>query len=235
MTTQPWVLMYHSVGSTEDDPFHITVSPRRFRAQMAALRRAGRRGVSMRTLRATPAGRARDRMVVLTFDDGYDDFAAAAVPVLAEHGFSATVHVVAGRLGGVNDWDTRGAVKPILTPERVREVARAGMEIAAHGMEHRRLAGLPARDLRHEVAGSRRVLEDVVGAPVDGFAYPYGAVDAPAVAAVREAGFAYAVAVRDLPVRSAWTIPRTFVGEADTPVRLTAKYVRALRDRRAAG
>lgn len=40
----PWVLMYHSVGSTHDDPFRVTVSPRRFRTQMEALRRAGRRG-----------------------------------------------------------------------------------------------------------------------------------------------------------------------------------------------
>ncbi|PVZ04576.1 polysaccharide deacetylase family protein [Actinomycetospora cinnamomea] len=227
----PWILMYHSVGPTDDDPFHVTVSPRRFRAQMDALRRAGRRGVSMRTLLATPPGPLRDRMVGLTFDDGYADFADVVVDVLDEYGFDATVYVVAGRLGRTNDWESAGAVKPLMTPARLREVAALGMEVAAHGVAHRPLAGLAPEDLEREVVESRLVLEDVLGARVTGFAYPYGSVDLPAHAAVREAGYEHGVAVRRAPRRDVWTIPRTFVGEADTPARLVAKCVRSLRDR----
>jgi peptidoglycan/xylan/chitin deacetylase (PgdA/CDA1 family) len=232
--TAPWVLMYHSVGATEDDPFRVTVSPGRFRAQMAALQRAGRRGVSMRTLLATPPGRLRDRMVGLTFDDGYEDFADVVVPVLEDHGFDATVYVVAGRLGGTNDWEPHGPVKRIMGAARVREVAAAGMEVAAHGVEHRRLAALPPRELEREVVESRLVLEDVLGARVTGFAYPYGSVDVPSAAAVRDAGYEHGVVVREAPRRDAWTIPRTYVGQADTPARLVAKYLRSLGDRRTA-
>lgn len=227
----PWVLMYHSVGPTDDDPFRVTVSPRRFRAQMGALRRAGLRGVSMRTLLTTPPGRLRDRMVGLTFDDGYCDFADVAVPVLDEHGFDATVYVVTGRLGGTNDWEPHGPVKRIMTASRVREVAALGMEVAAHGVEHRPLAGMAREELVREVVESRLVLEDVLGTRVTGFAYPYGAVDVAAADAVREAGYEHGVAVREAPRHDAWTLPRTYVGEADSPVRLAAKYVRSLRDR----
>ncbi|WP_328305248.1 polysaccharide deacetylase family protein [Actinomycetospora sp. NBC_00405] len=227
----PWVLMYHSVGSTHDDPFRVTVSPRRFRTQMEALRRAGRRGVSMRTLLATPPGPLRDRMVGLTFDDGYADFADVVVGVLDDHGFDATVYVVAGRLGGTNDWEPGGPVKRVMTAARLREVAALGMEVAAHGVGHRPLAGLPRDELVREVVESRLVLEDVLGARVTGFAYPYGAVDAPAAAAVRDAGYEHGVAVRGASRCDAWSIPRTYVGEADSPARLAAKYVRSLRDR----
>jgi peptidoglycan/xylan/chitin deacetylase (PgdA/CDA1 family) len=227
----PWVLMYHSVGPADDDPFRITVSPRRFRAQMDALHRAGRRGVSMRTLLATPPGPLRDRMVGLTFDDGYEDFADVVVGVLDEYGYDATVYVVAGRLGGTNDWESAGEVKRLMTPARVREVAALGMEVAAHGVGHRSLAGLPPADLEREVVESRLVLEDVLGSRVTGFAYPYGAVDVSAVAAVRDAGYEHGVAVRGAPRRDVWTIPRTYVGEADTPARLLAKCLRSLRDR----
>ena len=47
--------------------------------------------------RAAGAGKGQ---VGLTFDDGYADFAEYALPVLRRHGFTATVFVIAGRLGG---------------------------------------------------------------------------------------------------------------------------------------
>src|SRR5690242_10550163 len=103
--TPPLVLMYHSVGACDDDPYRITVSPRRLAAHLRWLRRSGLTGVSMRELiQAGHRGAAR-RMVGLTFDDGYADFLDAAVPVLARYGFTATAFVVAGRLGGHNDWE----------------------------------------------------------------------------------------------------------------------------------
>jgi peptidoglycan/xylan/chitin deacetylase (PgdA/CDA1 family) len=201
---------------------------------MRALALAGRRGVSMRTLLATPPGRLRNRMVGLTFDDGYEDFVDVVVPVLAEHGFDATVYVVAGRLGGINDWESHGPSKRVMTPGQVREVAGLGMEVAAHGVEHRPLAGVTPDDLTQEVVLSRLVLEDVLGERVTGFAYPYGSVDGHAADAVRDAGYEHGVAVRGAPRRDAWTIPRTYVGEADGLPRLVAKWARSLDDRRAA-
>ncbi|MDN5917676.1 MAG: polysaccharide deacetylase family protein, partial [Pseudonocardia sp.] len=167
MSRFPFVLMYHSVGEIVDDPHRLTVTPDRLGAQLAALRAQGLRGLSVRDLRA-----AGGRGVGLTFDDGYADFLHAAVPVLREHGCTATVFALPGRLGGDNGWDAEGERKRLMTADELRAAADAGMEVASHGLRHVRLTELTREALAEEVGGSRRALEAIVDGPVEGFAYP---------------------------------------------------------------
>lgn len=220
----PLVLMYHSIGPTADDPYQVTVSPRRLAAQLALLARLGLRGCSMRELLAEPG----PRKVGLTFDDGYRDFATAALPLLTAHGCTATVYALAGRLGGDNGWEGTGPRKPLLTAAELRAVAAAGMEIGSHGLLHRHLTGLSAQDLKAEVVESRAVLENRLQVPVTGFCYPYGDCGPRELDAVEAAGYAYAAAVGAPPLPRRFAFPRTYAGERDTAARLAAKYVRHL-------
>ncbi len=218
----PWTLMYHSVAQDGDDPYLITVHPRRFRQQIRWLAARGLRGVGIGALvRAHALGRARG-LVGLSFDDGYRDFAEQVAPVLAEYDFTATVYVVAGKLGGHNDWDCEGPRKALMSSRQVQEVAAAGLEIGSHGLTHRRLAGLGRRDLAAQIVDSRAALEDVTGAEVEGFCYPYGSYDRAAAEAVGEAGYGYACATgRGDGGRLA--LPRCYVGERDGAIRLAVK------------
>ncbi|MEU9129748.1 polysaccharide deacetylase family protein [Kitasatospora sp. NPDC048540] len=227
----PWILMYHSVAEEEEDPYLLTVSPQRFAAQMAWLHRTGRRGVSVRELlTARRAGRAAG-LVGLTFDDGYADFARYAVPVLREYGFTATAYVVPDLLGTENGWDAEGPRKKLLTVDQVTELASAGWEIGSHGLGHQALPGLPADLLATQCRESRRALEDLVGGPVTGFCYPYGAVDLPAALAVRDAGYDYACAIQHSQLTGRFALPRCYVGDRDGALRLLAKHGRhRLRD-----
>ncbi|MFE9426067.1 polysaccharide deacetylase family protein [Kitasatospora sp. NPDC006697] len=229
--TMPWILMYHSVADEEEDPYLVTVSPERFAAQMRWLAVRGWRGVSVRELLAARAAGRRERLVGLTFDDGYADFARHVVPVLSAYGFTATAYVVTQRLGGDNGWDTEGPRKALLTDRQVRELAAAGWEIGSHGLSHIALPGVPAAQLRAEVRESRAVLAGLVGEPVRGFCYPYGAVDGPSARAVQEAGYDYAVAIRHSPLAGRFALPRCYVGDRDGGWRLRAKRGRhELRD-----
>ncbi|MFE2105815.1 polysaccharide deacetylase family protein [Kitasatospora sp. NPDC059463] len=230
-TTSPWILMYHSVAVEKEDPYQLTVSPERFAEQIAWLHRRGRRGVSVRELmRARAAGRA-ENLVGLTFDDGYADFARHAVPILQAYGFTATAYVVADLLGRANDWDSEGPRKTLLTVQEVTDLAAAGWEIGSHGLGHQALTGLPADVLAAQTRESRRVLEEVVGGPVTGFCYPYGAVDAAAAQAVRDAGYDYACAIAHSPLTGRFALPRCYVGDRDGAWRLRAKRGRhRLRD-----
>jgi peptidoglycan/xylan/chitin deacetylase (PgdA/CDA1 family) len=222
----PMALMYHSVAPYEQDPYGITVSPARFERQMGWLRRRGLRGVSMSTLLdAWRAGRSRG-LVGLTFDDGYADFLEYAVPVLAQYGFGATTFPVAGLLGGNNDWDPDGPRKPLMTEAQVRKVAEAGFEIGSHGMRHVSLPGTPAAAVAAEAAESMAILRAVSGQDVAGFCYPFGHVDAPAVDAVRAAGYAYGCGMGLTPETGVFAIPRTFVDDHDNCVHLIAKEVK---------
>lgn len=222
----PLVLMYHSVAAYDQDPFLVTVRPARFERQMRWLHRRGLRGVSVRELfDARAGGRARG-LVGLTFDDGYADFAAHALPVLVGCRFTATVFVVAGRLGGDNGWEAGGPRKPLLTADQVRGVAAAGMEIASHGLRHVRLSAAADDTLADEVAASREILRSITGTDVSGFCYPYGDLSARAVDAVRAAGYDYACAVSRTTFAGRYALPRTYVGDRDTSTRLAAKWLR---------
>src|SRR5215204_2663104 len=180
----PQVLMYHSISRPEGDHDPLCTPPERFEDQMLYLKRHHLRGVSMRELYlALNTGEARG-LVGVTFDDGYEDFLEAAVPTLEKLGFSATVFVIAGMLGSENTWDHGGGPRSQLKlfgAEGIREVSERGMEIGSHSVTHPRLSGLDSETLVREVEDSRRMLGEIVSAPIEGFSYPYGAVDGPAV------------------------------------------------------
>jgi len=133
------ILMYHGVADVASDPYYLCVTPARFAEQMATLQRLGLRGVGISTLvDAMRAGRQRG-LVGITFDDGYTSVLEAALPELKRHGFTASVYVISGRLGGTNEWD-EGPAWPLLSASQVGELAAAGMEIGSHSASHVRLA-----------------------------------------------------------------------------------------------
>jgi peptidoglycan/xylan/chitin deacetylase (PgdA/CDA1 family) len=219
----PLILMYRAVADVSYDPNMVSVSPRRFAAQLSWLARRRLRGVAVGTLvAALRAGRARG-LVGLTFDDGYASVLENALPELVRREFTATVFVVSDRLGGTNDWDA-GTPWPLLSAAQVRELAAAGLEIGSHSATHVRLAGAGAERLAAEVRGSRERLSQAADAEIRGFAYPYGDMDATARRAVRDAHYEYACAVRaPRAALGLMALPRVYVGQRDGPGRLAAK------------
>lgn len=206
----------------------VCTSPERFESQMLYLKRRNMRGVSMRELlQAWKSGSVKG-LVGLTFDDGYEDFLYTALPVLERFGFSATVFVVAGMLGGENDWEhyfsPRSRLK-LVGAAGIREISERGMEVGSHSMHHPALPNLEIETLETEVSDSRRVLSEVLSADVEGFCYPYGILDHASIQAVRRAGYAYACAAN---ARVEWTIhdlPRTPVADRDRLLRFAAKLM----------
>jgi peptidoglycan/xylan/chitin deacetylase (PgdA/CDA1 family) len=106
------VLTYHRVGADRDVggyPGLLGASPAEFDAQMSFL--ASRyRPISMSDLLAARdgSGAIRPRSVMVTFDDGYRDFAEHAWPILRRHAIPVTLFVPTGYPGGVGTgfwWD----------------------------------------------------------------------------------------------------------------------------------
>jgi peptidoglycan/xylan/chitin deacetylase (PgdA/CDA1 family) len=62
-----------------------------------------------------------------------------------------------------------------LTEDELRELATGELvEIGAHTLTHPVLSQLPPDEQQHEIGGSRRRLEALIGRNVTSFAYPYG-------------------------------------------------------------
>jgi len=190
------VLTYHSVADGgEGLPDRYRIAPAQFARQVELLERYGFRPVTLDTLFATldgdPAG-AAGHPVVLTFDDGYADFHAEALPVLRRHRCPAAVFLVTDLVGGEASWDLAPGVirgPRLMSWPEIREAAGQGVEFHSHGCRHPRLSRVPPEVAAREVRGSKRAIEEALGRPVRYFCYPHGDAGAHTRAEVRAAGY----------------------------------------------
>jgi peptidoglycan/xylan/chitin deacetylase (PgdA/CDA1 family) len=219
------ILMYHSISdSTAEDPHLLRVRPGQLDRQLRSLQKSHLKGVSLEELATAEERGEGAGLVGLTFDDGYVDFLEHAVPVLRSHGMTATVFVVAGRMGGRSDWDEQSY--DLMDAHQIRAVAAAGFEVGSHSLNHVELSGAGESTLETELTESRRILEGLLMQPVTSFCYPYGSFDRAAAEAVQVSGYRRACVTRDYSVWDRFTLPRFFVGQRDTPPRLFAKLAR---------
>ncbi len=176
------ILMYHVLGTPPQNASypHLYVKRADLARQLRWLERNGYHAVTLgRVFRywhksvPLPA-----KPVVLSFDDGYLSDYAIAMPALRRYRWPGVLNLVVHNV----------APGDITGPE-VRALIAAGWEIDAHTISHVDLTMVGAAQLRHEVAGSRRLLQHMFGRPVDFFCYPIGHYDARVVAAVRAAGY----------------------------------------------
>lgn len=102
------VLMFHNVGSvpqTEYLPDHMKISVAKFTRLLRLLRRAGYRTLTFgQMVAALGRGEVLNDGVVLTFDDGYRDNLDVLLPILREHGSTATIFVQTGPSKGHLNW-----------------------------------------------------------------------------------------------------------------------------------
>jgi peptidoglycan/xylan/chitin deacetylase (PgdA/CDA1 family) len=181
MTRLP-VFMYHNVrpptgtaaGDANGEPWMDPVS---FRRQVEWLAKRGYRGITLPTLLAWIAGNEElpRRSLMLTFDDAYVDIGEHALPLLEEMGFGATIFVVTDQIGGHNVWDVAHgtSARRVMSAAELCRWRDRGIDFGAHSRTHPDLTKLSEAQLEDEVAGSRRILSEVLGTPVRAFAYPY--------------------------------------------------------------
>lgn len=184
------ILYYHYIRVNPDPRdhlgFELSVTPPNFQAQMDWLRIAGGHPVTIAQVMAAIQGGPPlpSHAVVLTFDDGHDDFATQAVPTLLKNHFVATSFVVPGFLGQ----------HEYMTQAQVQQVAQQGMVIGAHTVHHVDLTHVAASVAQSEIVSSRALLQQMTGQAVDDFAYPYGSMSSSIAAWVQQSGFADASA-----------------------------------------
>lgn len=116
----------------------------------------------------------------LSWDDGHPADCRVADMMLS-HGLRGTFFVPLANVEGL----------PVLNAGDMRRLSDQGFEIAAHGLDHRRLTSLPPQQARQQIADGKSRLQDMLGKPVTGFCYPGGRHNSFIRAAVAESGFAY--------------------------------------------
>jgi peptidoglycan/xylan/chitin deacetylase (PgdA/CDA1 family) len=170
---------------------------KRFRAQMRFLNLFGYRVLSMdQALDCLNGGRPiPPRAVVLTFDDGYENFYEYAWPVLKRYGFPSMVYLLSGLIGEDSSWfenDGR-ATPPLMGRERILQLRKEGVGFGSHGVSHKKLGEVGEELVRSEVEESKQALEQLLQEEVRHFCYPYGSHNLTALWAVERAGYRSAV------------------------------------------
>ena len=191
------ILMYHEIAGPAETASRLAVPPHAWVEQLAYLYGEGYRTITVGELSAALSGRGQlpSRAVVLTFDDGYEDFHSRAMPLLDRYGFTATLFVTTGWIRDVGSVATERGPGRMLSWTQVSEASDAGIEIAAHSRMHPQLDQLPRKLLYEELYASRAQLEDRVGTAVIGLAYPFGYSNARVRQVAHDLGHDYACAV----------------------------------------
>lgn len=204
------ILMYHRVATMPPDTRFPTnfVSPRLFAAQIEGLLGWGYEPITFREWIAyrEHAARIPRKPFIVTFDDGYLDFAESAWPVLKRVKVPASVFVVASKLGRTNDWDADEPQTPLLDAATIRELEADGVEFGGHGFSHVALARVSPNEARSEIERCHGALVSLLRRPPEVFAYPYSNQNGRVRQLVREAGFRSAVRGRGR-LNWRWTDP----------------------------
>lgn len=175
------ILMYHRFG--EDSYPGTNVRIDQFEAHIRELSEGPYTVLPVAEIAAAlrSGKKLPDRTVGITVDDAYLSVYTEAWPRLKAAGLPFTLFVatdaVDKRFADMVSWD------------QIREMRRAGVEIAAHTASHLHMADAPGKVSRAEMQRSLKRLQEELGARPALFAYPYGEASLATQAIVKEFGF----------------------------------------------
>ncbi|WP_339787648.1 polysaccharide deacetylase family protein [uncultured Imperialibacter sp.] len=130
----------------------------------------------------------RERVAVITIDDGYESFYKNGLPLLKKYGFPATVFINTETVGGSSymDWN------------QLSDCLANKIEIGNHSHSHAYFLNEapPARNetFRSDVEKAQALIKERLGITAKAFAYPYGEFDPKMAALLQEMGFSAGLA-----------------------------------------
>lgn len=177
------ILLYHRV---REGPGEIDLSPRAFEEQLRYLVErdrvlsleealAGRRGSDGGGRLAHGRGG-----VVVTFDDGYRDFADAALPLLVRYRVPAVLYLATGLVA------EEGGGREGLSWSAIREAVSTGLvTVGSHTHSHADLSRAGPEVCEEEMRRSKGLIEERLGVACRHFAHPYAVTSQAADRAAR--------------------------------------------------
>ena len=168
------IVVYHSIMNVSDI---CTISPSAFYRQIDFIR-SNFSIIRLNEIKEAMVDQEFSRKVVVTFDDAFSDFYESACPLLDKFKIPSTVFVPTGFIGGFNDWDfpfNKCQKKSVMNANQLQELHKTKLvDFGSHTIDHLRMSKLHVKEMRHQVAGSKSTLDDLLSTSVTMFAYPYG-------------------------------------------------------------
>lgn len=174
------VLMYHSIAYEKGN--ELRIPKEKFREQMRFLKEKGYTTLTLDELYEFFVNNSPvpEKSVVLTFDDGYVDNYTNAYPILKEFGFNAVVFIITNNIDNL---------KGYLTSDQIIELAKNGIEVQSHTVNHEKLSTLNYNKQLETLKNSKKFLENTLGRKISYIAYPYGNWNKNTIKAIKEADY----------------------------------------------
>ncbi|MBC8478543.1 polysaccharide deacetylase family protein [bacterium] len=208
-TTDPIpVLVYHAVEQRLT-PDITTVSPTRLHRQLRSWKQQRVTLINLEQyIRQQGSQQPDERLLLLTFDDGYASLLSEVIPLLKEFHFPAVVFPVVGYAGGENDWDPArfGCRRRHLDLSQLAELSENDIAIGNHSLLHRDSSRLTITQLAKEWLTAHQRLSDCGLAPVAA-AWPFGRTSSAACATLEEQGYQVAFSLA-AGTGWPWQVPR---------------------------
>jgi len=170
------VVTYHQVVDPADDGSSVGTDS--FRQQMEYLRENYTVVPLEQGVKRLAVGSRPQRLVAITFDDGYLDNATTAAPIMRALGLPATFFVSTDMIGSArpfpHDVDRGRRPQRHMTWADLRNLASDGFAIGSHTCSHADMGAVPLTQALTELRASRERLEMELRQPIRTFAFPYG-------------------------------------------------------------
>ena len=186
------VLMYHRVNDDRRSS-NLDVPIKKFEEQMALLAQKGYRTLSIHEFCTIISSKSyynkKDRVILLTFDDGWKDNYTNAFPILKKFSFKATIFLVYDTL------EEKEEFKEYLNKKDIFEMQNHGIDFGSHTLTHRELTTIEKQEAKREIVDSKSCFEKLLNKPVISFCYPRGKINSDAASMVSQAGYELAFTI----------------------------------------
>lgn len=171
------ILMYHRVNDSINK--ELSVKKDNFIWQMNYLKKSKFNVISIdEAVYKIENKKVNGMYVVITFDDGYEDFYFNSFPILKKQCFPATIYLVPGFIEMQRTfwWDKDIGESKLMNWCQINELCKNNLiTIGSHTVNHINLENrLDEEEIRYEVEMSKLLLEYKIKKTVDHFSYPYG-------------------------------------------------------------
>ena len=169
------ILAYHHVlpanakvdESILNSPF--TISDSEFYKQMLFLSQSGYKPISLNQLLRTTNEKLQNKfdhnkLIVITFDDGWVDNFEYAFPILKSFNIPATFFVITSYIGSAG----------CMSQDQLLAMQQSGMQIESHAHTHTPLELLSNSEIQWEVTHSKKLLEKNLEKQVKFMSFPHG-------------------------------------------------------------
>ncbi|AFM12125.1 polysaccharide deacetylase family protein [Turneriella parva] len=184
------ILCYHQIVTEEqyrERPTPYAVTVKQFREQMQWLADKNFYAILPDELLLYVRGQKKldftngRRPIMITFDDGNNDFVNHAQKILDQHGFKSVLYIYPTYIMARKERS--------LTWAQIQAVRKAGHAIESHTMWHPMLSTMTDAEQRAQFADSKRILNEKSGADVKHLAYPFGIYTSSSLRLLRELGY----------------------------------------------